>query len=83
MSNESPADSDLIVKSGISDSMISDKGHLMFICLLPPPVPPIEYNIIYASSLETKENNMNKGGLSGVEVEPELVAKHIGNCGWN
>ena len=23
-----------------------------------------------------------KGGLSGVEVEPELVAKHIGNSGW-
>ena len=24
----------------------------------------------------------NKGGLSGVEVEPELIAKHIGNSGW-
>ena len=23
-----------------------------------------------------------KGGLSGVEVEPELIAKHIGNSGW-
>ena len=23
-----------------------------------------------------------KGGLSGVEVDPELVAKHIGNSGW-
>ena len=31
------ADSDLIVKSGISDSMISDQGHLMSICILSPP----------------------------------------------
>ena len=32
--------------------------------------------------IKTQETT-SKGGLSGVEVEPELVAKHIGNCGWN
>lgn len=25
---------------------------------------------------------VNKGGLSGVEVEPELIDKDIGNSGW-
>ena len=30
---------------------------------------------------EKGERKVNKGGLLGVEVEPELIAKHIGNSG--
>ena len=33
--------------------------------------------------LERSDLKLHKGGLSGVEADPELVAKHIGNCGWN
>ena len=29
-----------------------------------------------------KKFHQKKGGLSGVEVEPELIAKDIGNSGW-
>ena len=40
------------------------------------PRPPSCFTLVEASL-----KNTQKGGLSGVEVEPELIAKHIGNSG--